>query len=78
MTRKRFIKLAMSLGYSRNQAAEMAVEVFRYGSYEFMYLCVLGLPSVIRKVSIGLAVACDAAAAAFSNLGANIRKVFHG
>lgn len=38
MTKKRFIKLVMSLGISRNIAVELSKEVkLYYGSYENLY-----------------------------------------
>ena len=37
MTRKRFIKLMMAKGYSRNCAAVLAMSVSRYGSYTALY-----------------------------------------
>lgn len=37
MTRKRFIKLVMSLGISRNSAVEMTKEVISCGSYESLF-----------------------------------------
>lgn len=37
MTKKRFIKLVMSLGISRNRAVELSKKVELYGSYEKLY-----------------------------------------
>lgn len=37
MSRKRFIKLMMAAGYSRNFAAACALRVLEWGSYEVAY-----------------------------------------
>ena len=86
MSRKRFIKLMMSLGYSRNTAAALAVQVSRYGSYAAMYqkIGITGitsistlartLPDVIRGFYIGLAALGDALATAFSNFAESMRR----
>ena len=37
MNKKRFIKLMMARGYSRNTATALAAQVSRYGSYAAMY-----------------------------------------
>lgn len=37
MTKKRFVKLAMSHGMSRNEANQLAQSVLVYGSYDTMY-----------------------------------------
>lgn len=37
MTRKRFVKLIMSHGVSRNAAVELAAQVSQWGSYAAMY-----------------------------------------
>lgn len=88
MTRKRFIKLAMSHGYSRNEAAELASEVRWYGSYESMYRVVRRYPDLMRcypdlmhSMTFGFARAfeiisdvCRWAAKAFQSLADSMRS----
>lgn len=47
MTRKRFIKLCMSKGYSRNRAEKLAADVIADGmSYDQGYACVLRMANI--------------------------------
>lgn len=56
MTRKRFIKLCMSKGYSRNRAEKLAADVIADGmSYDQGYACVLRMAN-IDWVKLGEAV----------------------
>jgi hypothetical protein len=53
MTRKRFVKLLMSEGYSRNEANEMAKDAREGYSYEVSYLIHSALrekPDLIREM----------------------------
>lgn len=55
MTRKRFIKLMMSQGYTRNQCERMANNVTKTGySYRETYNLVMGFRSVLHRVYPGL------------------------
>lgn len=49
MTRKRFVKLMMSRGYSRNSANTIAAHVSDYGSYKAMYD---SIPTCLNKTII--------------------------
>lgn len=75
MTRKRFVKLMMALGYSRNEAQKLAAEVWRYGSYRSMYGFMSMIPRCLPKIWRGLAAACDAVAAVFARLGNSFRTL---
>lgn len=85
MSRKRFVKLMMARGYSRNTAAALATQVSRYGSYAAMYqqypsiqtLTQL-LPNMIRGMYNALAVICDAMAMGFSNFAESMRRAASG
>lgn len=81
MTRKRFIKLMMSYGFSRNEAVEMASEVSQYWSYESMYRVVSEWPSLGCKIFVDLAASFDrfsaglkAVDAALCTFGASLRR----
>ena len=83
MSKKRFIKLMMSRGYSRNTATALAAQVSRYGSYAAMYQRVVielfptfvqAMSDIIRSVFNGLAAMCDTAAVAFSGLAESFRR----
>lgn len=81
MKRKRFIKLMMSIGYSRNCAAALAQCVSQYGSYSELYRrCVewsvfrLGVEYWRRKLARSIAVLCEACAEAFGKAGENMRR----
>lgn len=83
MSRKRFIKLMMARGYSRNTATALATQVPRYGSYAAMYqkfgiisIPTLAriLPDVIRGIYAGLAAFGDAVAMVFSNFAESMRR----
>ena len=87
MSRKRFIKLMMARGYSRNIAAALATQVSRYGSYAAMYqkfgfisIPTLAqiLPDVIRGIYAGLAALSDSMATAFSNFAKSMRRAASG
>lgn len=82
MSRKRFIKLMMARGYSRNMAAMLATEVSRYGSYSAMYQQLVPITTLVevlldmvRGMLNALAVICDSIATVFSSIAANIRRV---
>ena len=83
MSKKRFIKLMMSQGYSRNTATALAAQVFRYGSYAAMYqrfvikqipTFLQALPDIIRSVFNGFAAMCDTVAVAFSGPAESFRR----
>lgn len=81
MSRKRFIKLMMASGYSRDVAAALATQVSQYGSYAAMYQQFMPiktfaevLPDAIRGVYNALAVICDSIAEAFSSAAASMRR----
>lgn len=87
MSKKRFIKLMMARGYSRNTAAALATQVSRYGSYAAMYqkfgivsIPTLAqiLPDITRWMYNALAVMFDAIAMAFSNFADSMRRVACG
>lgn len=53
MTRKRYIKLAMSYGLSRNEAAQIIEYLQRYKSYNRLFIesyCMLLVISFPRKI----------------------------
>lgn len=68
MTRKRFIKLAMAKGYSRNSAAALARMVRGYGSYAAMYAALFSLSDAISEVKRILYGFCDGLSTAFKRL----------
>lgn len=81
MSRKRFIKLMMARGYSRNLAEALATRVPQYGSYAAMYQQLVSgatfaevLSDAILGVFNALAVVCDSVAAAFSSVAASMRR----
>lgn len=81
MKRKRFIKLMMSIGYSRNCATALTQCVSHYGSYSELYRrCVdwsvfrLGVEYWRRKIARSIAVLCEACAEAFGRAGENMRR----
>lgn len=81
MKRKRFIKLMMSIGYSRNCATALAQCVSQYGSYSELYRrCVdwsvfrLGVEYWRRKIARSIAVLCESRAEAFGRAGENMRR----
>lgn len=85
MSKKRFIKLMMGRGYSRNTATALAFQVFRYGSYALMYqhftdilLPEKMLSRIIPDLYNSLAVMCDAVATVFSGLAENLRRAANG
>ena len=85
MSRKRFIKLMMARGYSRNTAAALVTQVSRYGSYAVMYqqypsipTLTQILPDMICGMFNALAVICDAIAEAFSGLAERFRRAADG
>lgn len=47
MTRKRFIKLLMAEGYSRNEANELAMDVDEGFSYDELYCIHCAMPQII-------------------------------
>ena len=82
MTRKRFIKLMMAKGYSRNCAAALAMSVSRYGSYTALYHRFVGgsiLPfdpeDLRRRFAMALAVLCESCSDAFARMGESMRRV---
>lgn len=75
MNKKRFIKLMMARGYSRNTATAMAAQVSRYGSYSTLARV---LPDVIRGLYAGLAALGDSMATAFSNFAESMRRAADG
>lgn len=85
MSRKRFIKLMMARGYSRNTAAALAAQVSRYGSYAVMYqqypsipTLTQILPDIIRGMYNALAVIFNAIAEAFFGLAESFRRAADG
>ena len=87
MSKKRFIKLMMARGYSRNTATALATQVSRYGSYAAMYqrfgvipIPTLAqiLPDIIRGMYNALAVMFDTVATVFSNLAESMRRAASG
>lgn len=58
MSRKRFIKLMMAAGYSRNFAAAYALRVLGWGSYEVAYTKLRdfdsNLPSLLECISCAI------------------------
>lgn len=81
MSRKRFIKLMMARGYSRNLAAPLATQVSRYGSYVALYqrFSSLGSPIMILRATCHAAAhAFDGMAAAFTALAESARRAFNG
>ena len=58
MTKKRFVKLAMSHGMNRNEAEDLAKCVLVYGSYDTMYAeksatwAMLRLSQSFQKISV--------------------------
>lgn len=76
MTRKRFIKLMMCDGVSRNCATALAQDVSRYGSYEAMYRF-LYHPSLYENLACameGLSAAVESAASALRRIALCISK----
>lgn len=63
MTRKRFVKLCMARGYSRNEAQELALDVRNDGR---SYAEAMGMADAARIVVPQLA---EAVAGAFASLG---------
>lgn len=85
MTKKRFVKLMMARGYSRNTATALATQVSRYGSYAAMYrkyppipTLTQILPDIIRGMYNALAVMCDNIATVFSDLADSMRRAADG
>lgn len=81
MSKKRFIKLMMARGYSRNLAAALATRVSQYGSYVALYQSLPHLGNVItmlRAACHGLAHYFDCAAVACTELAASMRRVAGG
>ena len=87
MNKKRFIKLMMARGFSRNTATALATQVSRYGSYAAMYqkfgiisiqTIAQILPDVIRGIFAGLADFGDAIAMVFSNFAESMRRAANG
>ena len=87
MSKKRFIKLMMARGYSRNTAAALATQVSRYGSYAAMYQTfgIISIPTltqilldIIRGMYNALAVMFDAVATGFSNFAESMRRAASG
>lgn len=87
MSKKRFIKLMMARGYSRNTASALAMQVSRYGSYAAMYQRLAFLPSpmllqallrtvheTIHRAFDTLAVTADAAAASLAAFAESMRR----
>lgn len=71
MTRKRFVKLLMANGFSRNQANQTAKSfVLRYGSYELAYIAwslgITKVPDAFRNFSRALSKLIVAATVAIS------------
>lgn len=69
------MKLVMSHGYSRNEAAELASEVYLYGSYASMYRLVQGFPSGVCKIHMDMAAVYDAMVRVYSSFAAFLRRV---
>lgn len=85
MNRKRFVKLMMARGYSRNTAMALAAHVSRYRSYAVMYQQLTSVPtllsvpaSTIHGIYNALAGMCDAVAAAFSGFAESMRRAVDG
>lgn len=87
MSKKRFIKLMMARGYSRNTAAALATSVSRYGSYAAMYqkFGIISIPTltqilsdVIRGIYAGLAALGDSMATVFSDFAEGMRRAASG
>lgn len=85
MSKKRFIKLMMARGYSRNTATALATQVSRYGSYAAMHqqltlvpTLMQVLPGAIRGMYNAMAVMCDAIAEAFSDHAESFRRAADG
>lgn len=73
MTRKRFVKLLMARGFSRNQANQTAkVSMLRHGSYELAYIAwslgITKVPDAFRNFSRALSNLVTAATARISEL----------
>lgn len=67
MTKKRFVKLVMSLGISRNSAVELSKEVELYDSYENLYKIIPqrltdSACKVLKSVAFVINKWCDAVA----------------
>lgn len=87
MTKKRFVKLMMARGFSRNTATALATQVSRYGSYAAMYqkFEIISTPTLarispdmIRRIYVGLAALFDAMAEAFSGFAESMRRAADG
>lgn len=81
MTRKRFVKLMMSHGVSRNAAVELAAQVSQFGSYAAMYqifaptyLFENALRKAIKILSDRLAVAFDSLGSMFQSAAASLSE----
>lgn len=77
MTKKRFIKLMMSRGYSRNTAKTLATQVSRYGSYAAMYLQYVLMDRPFEQAIARIrssARACLSMSMAFHGLAASVRR----
>lgn len=74
MTRKRFVRMLMSLGESRNDAVRLTQFVHDYGSYELYFRDLTGqdIPAVVLQ-SIG--VATEDLLNAFEEMSRTIGKV---
>ena len=70
MTRKRFIKLCMSKGYSRNYAVELADDVIADGmSYD------QGMETVLLIANIDFTCLCDAMSRAVEGVTEAVRQM---
>lgn len=70
MTRKRFIKLCMSKGYSRNRAVEFADDVIADGmSYD------QGMENVLRMANIDFTCLCAALSRAMEAAAEAVRQM---
>lgn len=84
MSRKRFIKLMMANGYSRNCAAALAMSVSRYGSYAALYqrfavrsvlqFDMEKLRRTIAMAFVGFSEACSCLSDAFARMGESMRR----
>ena len=81
MSKKRFVKLMMARGYSRNGASALALLVPQYGSYTALYKSILSMGKITEAVKIlmnsiysGLATVFECAAEAFQNVANTLRR----
>lgn len=84
MSKKRFIKLMMARGYSRNTAVALTTQVSQFGTYAAMYqrLAIELVPTLaqisqdlIRRVFEVFAIICNAVAVAFTGYAESFRRL---